>query len=228
MPHLLPINPCDASIELLEINSHRTTRSRYGRGPRPHRLRPHLLQDPRNRVLLIINPHRKDPRQLAKQARKLFLGDIPRPVGIERRPRLLKAARLLAVDNLVSAGALVHVREALVDERHEQRDEDVHAQDVPGDEERVRPRRAAAVAVEEGRPLHAQWGARVRVVLHDLVPALAHGHAEEHDERAWHVAEVEVVGALAAEAREPKCLSHGDGVDEEQDEPCGEEVADAG
>ena len=93
-----------------------------------------ILEYSSNGMFLTINSHFEHAGKLAKEARKLFFGDVSCAFGVQCSPCLFEAANFLSTDLSQSAGMLIDVTEALIDERDEQTGEDVHAQDVPEDE----------------------------------------------------------------------------------------------
>ena len=88
---------------------------------------------------MIVYAHREDPRQLTEKVRESFLANSPCTTRINAPPGLLEATQLIAIN----------VTEAFVDERHEQTDKDVHAENVPRNEEKPCPRLATTVAPEK-------------------------------------------------------------------------------
>lgn len=121
---------------------------------------------------------------------------------------------------------MVDVTEAFVDQRDKQVDEDVHAEDVPADEKRSRPLRATTVTFEVSFPFCTVRLVDVGIIFHELVPALTHTHGEQEDECFGYCPEILVGGLVRAESGETERLCKRDGVDEEQNEPCSEQVRD--
>lgn len=106
-----------------------------------------------------------------------------------------------------AATSLVYVRETLEDERHEQAHEDIHAQDVPGDEQRAGPCCATAITVEKiSFDIDAIWRRYCREILHDLVPSFATTHTEQENQGFWNVSEILVASLVFSEARQAKGL----------------------
>ncbi|KAI7498772.1 calcium channel-like protein subunit Cch1 [Hortaea werneckii] len=105
-----------------------------------------------------------------------------------------------------AAAPLVDVREALVDERDKQIDENVHAQNVPGNEQRSCPFWTAAIAVE------------VAVT----------GRAKRQDQCFWHGTHIDVARLVTIEPSKTKGLSQCDSIHQEQDKPGGKQVCNGG
>ena len=61
----------------------------------------------------------------------MLLGDVSTPIRIERSPCLLESPDLFPADDREPIAPLVDVREAFEDQRDKERDENVHADDVP-------------------------------------------------------------------------------------------------
>ena len=133
-----------------------------------------LFHECADREVPIVHPHLEHAGQLSQEARESFLGNVSSPDRVKLGPSLLEAPNFLSADNREPTASLVDVREILVDQRDEQVDEDVHAQNVPRDEESARPLLAAAVAIEvafaDGT---VRWFDPCEV-FHDCVPAFTH------------------------------------------------------
>ena len=145
---------------------------------------------------------------------------------VERCPSLFEPANLIARDGRRRARPLIDVAEALKDERHEEADEDVHADDVPRHEERSSPLRTAAIAVQEVVRGDAVRLSHLRKVFHDGVPTLTAAGPKKQYQSFWDCSKVEVAVLRLAELGEAQRLREGDGVDQEQHEPSREEVTD--
>src|SRR5947207_5727089 len=84
-----------------------------------------------------------------QQPREYLLGDISRSIWIEGRPGFLKAPNFFPADGIKSAASLIYIREAFENERYKKRDENVHADDVPGNEQATSPGGTPTIALEE-------------------------------------------------------------------------------
>jgi hypothetical protein len=146
---------------------------------------------------------------------KLFFSDETSAVRVEISPSFLEPTNVIPTDSVQSAAPLVHIGKTLKDQRHKQGYKDVHADDVPGDEQAPRPSSTAAIRTEELISQRAIGRLHFRKVFHELIPSFATAHAEEKDQRFWNIPKVEIIGLVVPEFGESKRLCHGDGEDQE-------------
>ncbi len=139
-----------------------------------------------DRIVLVVDTHLEDTGKLTQQPRERLLADEAGACRIHGAPSFLEATDFVTVHDCQAACSLVHVREALVDERHKHIDEDVHADDVPRNEQDPGPRCAPAIAVIEGAAFYTERRLNLCEVLHNLVPAFAATHPEEEDQGVGH------------------------------------------
>ena len=178
-----------------------------------------LFHQSADRKVSIVDSHLKDAGQLAQEARECLFGNVACADWIEFCPSLLETADLLSANDGESAAPLVHIREVLVDERDEQIDEDVHAQNVPGDKQRTCPLLAAAVAIEVALADSAEWSVNLGKVFHKSVPAFSYTCPKKQDEGLWHRAEVCVIACLLTEPGEAEHLCERNCKHQEKDKP---------
>ena len=160
----------------------------------------------------------------SEQSWKRLLGDVSCATWVEFRPGLLESADLIPADSCHAAAALIDVRKTFEDKRHEKRNEDVHADYVPGDEQGPRPSRVSTVALEEAVLVDAvRWNNSCKV-FHYRIPSFTTTHPEEQDKRFGNIAEVEIDIFVRAKSRQSKGLSERNGVHEEKNEPGRQQV----
>lgn len=131
----------------------------------------------------------------AKQSRESFFFDEATAVRVNNGPGLLEVPDFFSADNRQSATPLVHVAEALVNKRDEQVDEDVHAENVPHDEQCASPlgtaTRAFKILIIAASDT-VRWSHR-GIVFHNRVPPFSATHPEKQNKRFRDATEVEVV-----------------------------------
>lgn len=128
------------------------------------------------------------------------------PIRIKLSPSLLESTDLFSTDDRQAAASLVHVTETFVDQRDEQVDKDVHAENVPGDEKSACPFRATAVALKVPRSNGAERFVYVCKVFHQLIPPFAHAHSEQEDKSFGNGTEVDVARLIRPETSETEGL----------------------
>ena len=81
-----------------------------------------------------------------------------------------------------------------------QTDKDVHAEDIPGDEQCSCVCSTAAVAFQETPPFGAEWFRELKVT-HDSIPALPATHSKEQNQSLWNRPEIYVSIAIGTNFR---------------------------
>lgn len=98
---------------------------------------------------------------------------------IKYGPRLLETPDFFPAYCVKPAASLIDIRKALENKGNEQRNKDVHADDIPRNEESPRPRRTSAVILVMVLSLCAVWWDHGSEIFHELIPPLAAASAEE-------------------------------------------------
>lgn len=184
----------------------------------------HISQHAPSLSYLTITTHPQEPG-------KLLLRDESTSIRIKQGPRLLELTDLLPADCVQPAAPLVHVREALKNERHEKRHENVHADDVPRNEQSPGPPSTATIAsvpVLQRRLRRAEGRHHGRKVFHQVIPSLTAAGAKKQDQSPRDVAEVHIAALIFPKLGETKDLVHGNGERQEEYKPRGNQVSDRG
>jgi hypothetical protein len=141
---------------------------------------------------------------------------------------LFESANLLSADDRQSTAALIDVRKAFVNQRDEQVHENVHAENVPRDEECQSPSIAATVSIIVVIANCTVWWNHRCKICHDLIPAFSRTHLEKHYQCFGDRSEILIVRLAFSESSQPKRLCKCNGINQEEYKPSRQEIGNRG